>query len=163
MPNMYTLSKDSKKILFCDSDVKELQIPSSIYEIMAGSFFNSSLETIVLGENVRKISGCAFDLCKNLKKVVLNSSLESICRSAFSNCENLENIVIPKSVKYIGYVAFTQGNIFCEQTEKPKDWDSEFAVGTAKVYWAGEWEYDKDGNPRPIEKDPVTSNNGNVV
>ena len=47
--------------------------------------------------------------------------------------------------------AFSNGNIFCEVSSKPDEWDKDFAVQNAKVYWAGEWEYNEDGIPVAID------------
>jgi hypothetical protein len=114
----------------------------------------------------------------NFKKVVIGKDVEILCFAALTN--NFEVLefsgdvkeirgdvmhsnkifkytVIPISVRYIGKSAFTQGNVYCEHTSKLEIWDDEFISGTAKVYWAGEWEYDENGVPHPIEK--VTSDN----
>lgn len=39
-----------------------------------------------------------------------------------------------------------------EDESKPEGWDDEFYTLNAKVYYAGEWEYDYHGVPKPIKK-----------
>ena len=52
---------------------------------------------------------------------------------------------------YIGIEAFTSGTIYVEgYKQKPDGWAEQLAAGDAKVYWAGEWEYDEHGTPKLI-------------
>ena len=129
--------------------------------VLAGTFKNN-FKKVVIGDSVRvlyygSITGKKFD------EIVFSKNLKEIHGGFTSENNTTFKTIIPKTIEFVGKYTFAGGSIYCEQESKPKNWDSEFAVDNAKVYWAGEWEYDNYGIPRPIEKDPVTSNNGNVV
>ena len=152
----------------------EISIPNEIEVISAGSFhslknitkviFNEnikvignnafgrcvSIEEVVLNEGLKYINFAAFINCSKIKNIKIPSSVEYIGMNAFYGCSNLEYIVIPNNVKFIGKDCFSNGNIFCLIESKPEKWDREFYGGTAKVYWAGEWEYNEQGIPVPI-------------
>ena len=77
------------------------------YFIDEGSFQGcSSIEIVILGENIVAISDNAFKNCVNLKTITLPKNLIAIENSAFANCEKMETIVIPKGVMYFGAEAF---------------------------------------------------------
>jgi hypothetical protein len=112
----------------------------------------SNFKSVIIGKDVKilyagAITGKIYD------KIEFVGEIEEIHGSLVSiNHPDDFYTVIPKSVKYIGNFAFENGNIFCEQDCKPESWDSGFVCKKAKVYWAGEWEYDGNGVPRPIQK-----------
>ena len=66
----------------------------------------SALESVKLGNRMRKIGDWAFMECSNLKSVDLPNSLETIGERAFKNCPNLTGIVFPSQLKEIGDEAF---------------------------------------------------------
>ena len=65
-----------------------------------------SLETVVLGEQVRTISDYMFSDAPKLKSVTTPSALTSIGNYAFYNCPVLNWVTIPSSVTSIGNSAF---------------------------------------------------------
>ena len=81
---------------------------------LLGRMNNSSLETLVVGEGVKRISDKAF--CNpvsnyyvghpNLRSVVLPSTLESIGEKAFALCSSLETVTLPEGLTSIGAQAF---------------------------------------------------------
>lgn len=68
---------------------------------------NTSVEEVVLGDNVESISDYAFSGCSNLKNVICSNSLTYIGKSAFKSCSNLKDFTIPNSVKRIKDQAFS--------------------------------------------------------
>ncbi len=87
---------------------------------------------------------------ERISEVAFGSSTLSIGACAFIDCANLKTVVIPENVKFIGYGSFSSGTIYVEgYKQKPDAWSEQFAAGDAKVYWAGEWHYDDNGNPTP--------------
>ena len=40
--------------------------------------------------------------------------------------------------------------IYCETSKKPSAWNSSWNNSNRPVYWAGQWEYDANGNPVPL-------------
>lgn len=69
-----------------------------------------NLRTIVLKENVSKISDYSFYKCKNLKSVVANG-VEIVGKYAFEFCQNLESVELGDKIKEINEGAFS----FCEK------------------------------------------------
>ncbi len=93
-------------------DLKELTIGHGLNNISSGAFlYNTSLENIVIPNNIQYILGGvfgAFENCFALKDVAFedNSKLVLIDKSAFASC-NLQNISIPKNVVEIRDCAFS--------------------------------------------------------
>ena len=141
----------------CESEVKnentKTVIPSWVNIIGGGpynSFYNlhqPKAKTLIIPESVKEIKTFAFIYSK-YENIVLSNGLEKIDSEAFKDCKNLKEVVIPKSVEHIGYHAFTYGTIYCEAESKPEGWNQYFAGDGVKVYYANEWEYDENGNPK---------------
>lgn len=107
----------------------------------------------------------AFSSCESLENVILEDTVKIIKRYAFKNC-SISSIVIPETVETIDSEAFLSCDslvIFCERASEPENWFDDWkcissnednywsdAKVYATVYWAGEWEYDELGNPRPL-------------
>lgn len=148
--NIISLNKEtliahiSKSNIVTIPDVKE--IGYNCFEL------NYYLTHVITNNNLEKIGRDAFYSCFSLSKVELNDKLTYIGSFAFYYNYNLSYIVIPKSVEYIGYNAFSDTIVYCEAESKPEGWDDEFYTLNAKVYYAGEWEYDYHGVPKPIKK-----------
>lgn len=82
-------------------------------DIPVGAFDDCTcIETVVLGNGVKKIADSAFDNCKNLTEVTLGNGVESIGYRVFSYCAKLKSITIPASVRSILPGAFNDGP-FC--------------------------------------------------
>ena len=98
-----------------NNNVTELVIPdvipgttTPITAINQSAFMNkSSLESVVIGNNVKKIGNYAFKNCHNLASVTIGNSVTFIGNYAFQNCISLTSIIIPNSVTSIGTAAFT--------------------------------------------------------
>ena len=139
--NMIGISRNGDEVVLVDFNngtareynITEVTIPCEVTSIGDAAFlYCSSLETITFEEN---------------------SQLLSIGDNAFEGCNNLESITIPNNVTSIGVNAFyncSSLTIFCEASSEPSGWDSYWNYSNRPVYWAGEWEYDADGNPTPI-------------
>ena len=90
---------------FNESRLQYVDWPNSLQKIMDAAFMGTSLNKIVIPENVDSIGSYAF-YKSNLKSFVSNSSnLDYIGKNAFSNCY-LYEIDLSKGVKFIGDYAF---------------------------------------------------------
>lgn len=136
------LTETVKKII-CNDNLKK--ITRTALAVM------KDLEEVVLNEGLTTLGPACFDYCLKLNKINIPSTLKEIYTLAFYDCESLEYIVIPKNVEYIGRKVFNKTNVYCEVESKPDAWDDEFICEDAKVYWAGEWEYNEDGIPTPTK------------
>ncbi len=69
---------------------------------------NTTLNTVVFGDNVTNIPAYAFRNCTALNNVTIPSSVTSIGESAFYGCSSLASVNIPNSVTTIGACAFKE-------------------------------------------------------
>ena len=116
-------------------------------------------KNVIIGEDVKILYAGAIT-GKRYDKIEFVGDIEEIHGSLIAVGSHTFYTVIPNSVKYLGKYAFGRGNIYCEQPSKPENWDSKFVFGNAKVYWAGEWEYDENGIPKPVQdNDNITPDN----
>lgn len=88
---------------FFGSGIKKVVLPSTVYSLQEGAFFDSEIESID-GTNLEMIGASAFTLSK-LKSITLSSKLKGISDYAFHRCP-LESIELPDTMKYIGWEAF---------------------------------------------------------
>ena len=88
------------------SSLKKIVLPDSVTELQ-GSFAGCfNLETLVLSDNIRKISAGAFKDCVSLTTIVLPRNLQTIESMAFSNCKSLTSIEIPRAVAFLDFATF---------------------------------------------------------
>ena len=130
---------------------------TAVSEIGRYSFAGKNRITkLTISNTVYKIGNYAFNKCSFLNDVTLSPYLKEIGEYAFSSCSRLNQIVIPKIVTKIGNGAFNSCSsdlkIFCEVSSRPSgyyeySWDQEYWYGSGKPYYAGQWAYDKNGNP----------------
>lgn len=73
-------------------------------------FSYSTIDTMVIPQNVRMIPGHCFFHCDSLRSVIFPEHLDTISHYAFSFCPLLESIVLPNDLKYIGGYAFNAYN-----------------------------------------------------
>lgn len=66
----------------------------------------TSVENIVIGDNVEQIPYGAFANCKKLKSIIIPEGLQRISRYSFYRCDSLSSIQIPQSVSFIDKYAF---------------------------------------------------------
>ena len=143
-------TSDEKTLLsvdYCEIQNNIFSIPSNTTSLGGYLGWKSESHKVICNDELLRIGTLCFSFQHEIQSVYLNEGLEYIASLAFFDCISLKQIVIPKSVKQIGSDAFNCTSVFCEAPSKPEGWHEEFAVETAKVYYADEWHYDKDGNP----------------
>ena len=110
----------------CES-LKSITIPNSVTRIWWDVFYGCPLESVVIGDGLKSLSGFSFGEnlkmitmgrgvtsindrefkdCTNLTSVKIGDGVTSIGDSAFRNCQSLKNVTIPDSVISIGCAAF---------------------------------------------------------
>ena len=78
-------------------------IACKVTAISASAFKNNTtLKTVVIGNNVAVIGDNAFYGCKKLSKVTGGNNVAKIGNKAFASCGNLKSITIPRTVESIG-------------------------------------------------------------
>ena len=137
-----SFTKNIKKII-CNDNLKKIG--------RNGMLWLPALEEVKLNEGLTVLGPLCFNYCLKLNKINIPSTIKEIYPYAFYDCESLEYIVIPKNVEYIGENTFNKTIVYCEAETLPDFWDYNFICEDAKVYWAGEWEYNSEGIPTPIK------------
>jgi hypothetical protein len=147
--NPYLALAKVKKI-----EIENFTIKEKTKFILNDAFYEcSSLESIVIPNSVTSIGSSAFSYCSSLISIKLPNSVTNIGEKAFANCDELTTIVIPDSVTTIGSSLFYcsyRAAIYCEVYSKLDGWHSNWNYYNNRVYWAGQWEYDANGNPVPL-------------
>lgn len=76
-------------------------LPDTVTVITTDSFFNCSLRSIRLPNNLLRIGEAAFYACVNLVSVEMPDSLTNLGKYAFSWCESLERVVFSNGLTFI--------------------------------------------------------------
>ena len=89
------------------TSVASIEIGNNVRKIGVRAFLNCSmLQEVVIPESVTEIGAYAFQGCRELTSVTLPSTLTEISNYAFAFCRNLATIEIPETVTSIGAHAF---------------------------------------------------------
>lgn len=92
-----------------------------------GCTCNVPLETLTLGDKVKKVPNFFLKDCTTLQRVTFGKSVETIGDYAFTNCGGLTEVELPNSLKVIGSGAFVNTNIekfFIPQGVETLGWKS---------------------------------------
>ncbi len=73
--------------------LKYLKIPDTVSVCGIMCFYDTYIETLVFGNNMRILGDNALQKCTNLKTLVINEVFERFAKSALSQCSNLTEIV----------------------------------------------------------------------
>lgn len=106
---------------------------------------NTSVEQILLPENVTCIYPKAFLDCVNLKRICLPRALKSIGNGAFEGCVSLEEIVIPDGAdfKVIGKVFIDKAAQKALRVENHEEMDSVSIINGVKIICKKAFEHTK--------------------
>jgi hypothetical protein len=86
--------------------IVDVTIPDTVIEIGAGAFGNSSISSLKLPKNLKKLGNGAFAYCENLSgTITIPEGITEIPRSAFY-ITAITGVTIPESVTTIGEGAF---------------------------------------------------------
>jgi hypothetical protein len=99
---------------------ENLTIPNTIngqkvVSIGKKAFYESTIRSAEIGNNVKIIKDSAFESCYSLYEVNISDSVEEIGKSAFSGCGVLDDVKYGNSIKKIGKEAFA----YCEIKTMP--------------------------------------------
>lgn len=100
-------SGDNGNYIFKDcSYLKEVFLPENLLTIGYNAFANTSLNEIIIPDNVQYLGTYAFHKCALLKKVNLPKKIKKLAHGCFEECTALGELVIPDKVTEIDYKAF---------------------------------------------------------
>lgn len=104
MPSKVEKIDDNNDVLMNLKYLKNLTFSKNLKTIPECS--NSSMESVVLPDQLKRIEESTFLGCKNLKKVTFGKNVTYIGDGAFAQCKALKTIKLPKNLKEIDDVAF---------------------------------------------------------
>ncbi|KAK8892635.1 hypothetical protein M9Y10_029874 [Tritrichomonas musculus] len=107
---LYT--KDKKKLIVAERNLKNIKIDSSCQIISNYAFNIDSVEKVTFEKNseLKEISFFAFSESQ-LKSIVIPDSVDLIDYGAFYKCEKLETVNIPRSMNFIDFFTFSYTNL----------------------------------------------------
>ena len=111
--NEVYLSKDCRtsSLVFWGSDnLKKVTIEKGVKKISYGMFCDTALKTIDIPGSVFQIGEDAFADCKKLQKVTLHEGIKKVGKNAFYNT-SLKEITIPSTVTKLGKNAFRRESL----------------------------------------------------
>lgn len=142
--------------MYC-KQLKTIEIPNADI-IGSNAFYDcSSLENLVLSENLTTIQAYAFKDCYSLSSIDLPSSVTSLGDYAFSGCQQLKKIELPSSVETVGQSAF-DGCSNIEEMTLPKIYNNNAYGGAYFNYLFGGYnENASDYVPQSLKKVTVSA------
>jgi len=98
----------------------------AVTQIISDGFKDlTSLQTVILPENIITVGYGAFNNCTSLKNINLSSNLQRIEPYAFCRCASLTNINIPANVSFIGAYAFSETALTSATIDNYKNWTTD--------------------------------------
>lgn len=127
-------------------NLKHVSLGTNITRIEDNAFSgNTSLETIVIPDNIKSLGTSAFSYCSSLQDVSIGRGITKLPNSLFYNCGALHSIMIPNTIDIIGDNTFNGcsnlSNVTFEEDDTPdtptyaQDWtSSNLAHGWSSSY-----------------------------
>jgi len=97
---------NNKKIVSVTIPDTVIEIEDGPWNTSTGAFRDSSLSSIKLSKNLKKIGSLSFYNCNNLTSIIIPNSVTVIGPQAFQGCSNLVDVKLSKSITEIGMWAF---------------------------------------------------------
>lgn len=126
---IFYTAKDVNYLVAYKGNSSEITLPESFngqsYEIYARAFwYNQTISSVTMGENVTDIGVRAFSNCYKLAKVELGENTKRIWGGAFLRCYSLTSLETNENLKSIGKEAFSRCyglTSFKNKSVKPAD------------------------------------------
>lgn len=90
-----------RKAFAAASALKEITLPSTLWEIGEEAFIGCALEKVTLPEGVETLGERAFACCWNLKTITLPNTLRRMGYGVFAECDALWGLTLPASLTEI--------------------------------------------------------------
>lgn len=100
------ITKINDRAFYKCSELKVINLPSTLKEIGIRAFFGTSIEEVNITNGVTEISDNAFSGCPNLRKISFPDSIKTLGKQSFSGCWRLEEINLPRNLESIGDECF---------------------------------------------------------
>ena len=79
----------------CSGITGTIKIPSAITELSTGIFYGTSIEKLVIHDNVTTLNGLVFYNCANLRELIIPISL-SMSTNSFAGCTGITKVTFTK-------------------------------------------------------------------
>ena len=124
-----------------------IELPQEMIEVPYALFSGSSVEKVILHEDVEKIGELAFCNCSNLSDIIIPNKVLQIEGLTFKGCHSLNMVILSEGVKYLNIGAFydcsintliiesDEINIEREDIEERRVWPSSFHETTIGVIY----------------------------
>ena len=76
----------------------KLELPQSLKHFGEKAVIGTSVEKIVLPENVTELVQMQFGFCRSLKEIVIKGNITTVPGSVFSGCSSLQSVTLPASI-----------------------------------------------------------------
>jgi hypothetical protein len=91
-----------------NTSIEKIIIGDEVERIPYGIFYNlKNIKEINIPDSVKTIDAYAFYNCNNITTLNLGNGIEGLGKAAFYNCTSLTSITIPENITSIGGYAFT--------------------------------------------------------
>ncbi|MBQ3110728.1 MAG: leucine-rich repeat protein [Clostridia bacterium] len=81
-------------------------VPEGMTEVPYKAFSNSSVETVIMHDNITAIRYGAFHNCSNLKNITIPDKVTDLGEYTFTNCNRLKTVILGNELKYLYRSAF---------------------------------------------------------
>ena len=97
-------------------------MPESITEVREYAFYESSLNDIILSNDITSIADYAFFRCEDLTTITIPDNVTKIGKYVFYGCSKIQTVTIPNLITSIGEGAFCEihlRNVYCKPITPP--------------------------------------------
>ena len=102
----YTFEEINVGGIFWGSSVEEIILGENVTSVGERAFVRSNFKSLKMSDNLTSIGNYAFWECSKLTSIDFSNNLEYIGQWAFAGCMELPSVTIPRSVKCIDLIAF---------------------------------------------------------
>ena len=102
----YTSEEINVSGLLWGSSVEEIILGENVTSVGERAFVRSNFKSLKMSDNLTTIGDNAFWECPKLTSIEFSNNLEYIGQWAFAGCMELPSVTIPRSVKCIDLIAF---------------------------------------------------------
>ena len=118
------------------SELTNISIPNDIKSLPTFMFYQSSVKTITIHKDVKKIDSWAFYICQKLTEVIIpeNSLLTTLGAEVFAGCVSLKSVFLPSTITSIGaYNTLFSNCINMHNVTLGADWNCSIAFNSIKL------------------------------
>ena len=109
--------------------IRSVVLPDDVLRIQIDAFAHSSVQSVIVGKNITKLTSGMFASCTGLTSVTLSGNLTILGEAVFSGCTALESIVLPINIEQVDARAFYQCEnltIYYQGASIPTSWHADW-------------------------------------